>query len=665
MGVQEVQAGGSGEAQRAFTRRVLRDLAAIEALEARGCFDRGPRRIGAEQELTLVDGAWQPAPWNEDILAELDDPEFVTELARYNIEFNLPPMLFQAGALTELHTALRQRIARVRAIAQARGGEVVITGIVPTVDSNHLTLDNITPRDRYYALNDAITSLRHGDFRVRIKGVDQLEANVDSILMEAINTSFQVHWQTTPGEFAADYNLAMATAGPILSACCNSPVLFGKRLWRETRIAIFQQIVDPGSDTPTGRDRTQRVRFGEAWVNESVLELFRADIARFRMLLIDLVGDEDPLAEIEADRPPKLRALQAFNSTVYRWVRPCYGITDGRPHLRIENRYLPAGPTPADETANAALWFGLMAGGREAWGDIRERLDFDDAHANFVSAAREGLGAHFRWFCGKDRPAETLLREELLPVARAGLASAGFDSSEIDRYLGVIDERVAASQTGAQWTLASVANMKGKSTRGERLRTLAAAMATREQMDLPVHAWPLARLGEEGGSVGGYERVGQYMSTDLFTVAEDDLVDLVASIMDWERIRHVPVEDADHCLVGLVSYRRLIRVLAGPPDSPITNGRPESGTLVPVRDIMERTPHTCTPDTPTIDAIRAMETHRVSCLPVVRDGKLVGIVTEHDFAQIARKLLEREFCSDTPNADGLDADSVQQGDQAK
>jgi CBS domain-containing protein len=523
----------------------------------------------------------------------------------------------------------------VRGAARQERAEVLLTGILPSLAKSDLSLENITPKDRYYALNESMTRLRGGPMQLQILGIDEVNIEHDSVLLEACNTSCQVHLQVSADEFASFHNAAQAVLGPVLAACANSPLLFGRRLWYETRIALFQQSVDTRSALSHLREQTPRVRFGDAWVRHSVLELFQEDIVRFRALIQTEV-EEDSLSELDEGRVPKLSALQLHNSTVYRWNRPCYGLLNGIPHLRIECRALPAGPTIPDEVANAAFWIGSVLGAVKECGDVTQFLDFDDAKANFLAAARRGLNAVFTWVSDESVEATQLVSERLLPMARAGLEEAGVDSDDIDRYLGIIRKRVDCGGTGAQWLLRSLQGMKEVGTRPERLAALAGAIAERQHSGKLGHEWEPAELAEAGGWRMNYMRVDQYMTTELFTVHEDELVDLVAFVMDRKQIRHVLVEDDEHQIVGLVSYRSLIRLL--------TRGQiGEQKFTVPVKDVMVKDPVTISPETPTTEAIELMHKHRCSVLPVVKNGKLVGTVGERDFMPIARHFLEQKL----------------------
>lgn len=646
MGLQDINTGTgnvsgiTGDEQRLFMKRLLADLRALDFMLSRGDFETEVRRIGAEQELVLVDSAWQPACKAVEILERLGDSHVTTEVGKFNLEFNLDPVPFGPGGLDRLYRQSKDLLALIRGVSSQFGADLVMTGILPTLQISDMRHDYITPRPRYYALNDALRSLRGEDFELRIKGTDDLTLQHQSIMLEALNTSFQLHFQVTPAEFPLAYNLAQLLTAPILACAVNSPVLFGKRLWSETRIAIFQQAVDTrGARKPNEREQLARVRFGEGWINQSVMEIFKNDVARFRMLFGD-ESNEDPFVELEAGRVPKLKALQTFNSTVYRWNRACYGITDGKPHLRIECRVLPAGPSLEDEIANGAFWWGMMYGGMEALTDVAKRLDFESASGNFTAAAREGLACELNWLDGQSIPARNLILEQLLPLARQGWQRAGVSAEEVNPWLEIIEQRVKSRQTGAKWIIDSGIAMKGQGTRAERLSSLTAAMNQRQKSGKPVHTWPLAELRESGSWSKNFQRVGQYMSTDLFTVQQEDLVDLVAAIMDWEYVRHVPVEDAEHRLVGLVSYRSVLRVISG--RSPEDRSKP-----LAVADIMETEPITAHPDTPTLDAIELMRKHRCSCLPIVKDGRLVGIVSELEFLRIAEKFMMEAFRADS------------------
>lgn len=630
----DVIAETGSDAFRQFTKAILRDLQALEIMLEDGMIESGVRRIGAEQELFLVDEGYRPAPVGVEVLERLGAP-FTSELARFNLEMNLDPLLMTGKVFSELEERLNRHLARAREAAAEEGSKVVLAGILPTLSKSDLGMDNITPKERYYALNEAVGRMLKGQpYRLRIEGTDELHVEHDSVMLEACNTSCQVHLQVSADEFAPLHNVAQAVTGPVLASAVNSPLLFGRRLWSETRIALFQQSLDTRSPSLHMREMSARVRFGEHWIRESVVELFQEDIARFRVLLAGK-ADEDPLAVLEAGGVPRLTALQLFNGTVYRWNRPCYGISDGKPHLRIECRALPSGPSVVDEVANAAFWLGSVIGVSQEYGDVTGLLDFDDARANFAAASKLGLKAAMYWKDGASVAAPRLILDTLLPLAREGLRSCGVDEDDVQKYMGIIHDRVKSLSTGARWARRSLAAMKDRGTRAEQMASLTAAMLRNQEEGTPVHTWDLAEAPGTTDWESSYHRVEQYMTTHLFTVHEDELIDLVAFLMDRKQIRHVLVEDDDHHLTGIVSYRSLLRI--------ISQDGGEGARDRPVREIMETDPVTASPETSTLEAIELLRKHRVSCLPVVKEGRLVGIVSERDFMPIAYHLLEERL----------------------
>ena len=636
MGEHNVTLAQETERSQAFMRALLSDLQALEEMLARGLFETGARRIGAEQEMFLVDGNLRPALIAQQILAQANDSRLTTEIAQFNLEAHLTPRTLGGNCFSELEAEIKEVTAHVRQIARQFESQVVLVGILPTLRQNDLSLASLTPLARYQELNRVITEMRGGPFLIHIKGMDEIQLNHDNVLMEACNTSFQVHLQVAPAEFATLYNLAQLITAPLLAAAANSPVLFGQRLWHETRLALFQNSVDARAGGRLLRHAPSRVQFGDDWVQESVLEIFREDIARFRVILT-ADTQEDALDALAQGTIPQLSNLRLHNGTVWRWNRPCYGVSDGVAHLRIENRVLPSGPTVLDEVANAALFIGLLCALPEEYGDIRQNMSFDDAKNNFLSAARLGLQAQFRWLGGQNYTARTLLLNQLIPLARQGLRQQGVPREEADRFLGVISERVQSGQNGAQWALNSLSALKVTLSPEMQQHALTAAMLEHQQTGQPVHTWPvLSNEASENDWAHNFQTVSQFMSTDLFTVRPDDLVDLAASVMDWKHVRHIPVEDDQGRLVGLVTHRDLLRLVA--------RGLPQ-GSLIPltVRELMKPNPVTVTPTTPTLEAMNLMRSSKVGCLPVVENGCLVGLVTAHDFLAVSAHLLEKHF----------------------
>ena len=605
----------------AFKHALLNDLVALEHMLAHDLVDDVTPRMGAERELFLVDSNLRPAPVASPVLAQLQDPRFTTEMGKFNLEINLAPRMFGGDCLRAMEKDLDELIARARSAAREHSADILMTGILPTAHQYDLSLDNLTPCARYRELNRVMTKLRGGPYNILIKGIDELQITHDNVMPEACCTSFQAHFQVEPKNFAKFYNAAQLVAAPLLAAAGNSPLFLGQRLWSETRVAVFQHSVDDRSRSHMVRNHPARVSFGERWLDQSVLEIFREELARFRVIMTTGV-EEDALAILARGGVPQLAALRFYNGTVWRWNRPCYGVVDGHAHLRIEARAWPSGPSILDEVANAAFFFGLLTGIPRECGDVEELMPFEDAKDNFFVAARHGLSAQFIWFGGHRIPASALILDHLLPIAREGLRQSGVDSADIHRYLGTIEERVRSDRTGSQWTLQSLAAMDPQASREARHRCITAAMLRNQQTGEPVHTWELASLEEAAASGVVYRTVEDCMSTDLFTLRPDDLAQLAASVMDWRRISHVPVEDDSGRLIGLVSYRGLLHVLAADTRS------------ASVRDIMIPNPVAVSPDTPLREAIDWMRKSEMDCLPVMTGDRLVGILTAHDVLRV-------------------------------
>ena len=440
----------SEDERKVFVQHLINDIQALENMIADGLIEDDIVRIGAEQEMCIIKDDYRPSPNSLEILKEVDDPHFTTEFATYNIEANLDPYKLEKDCFATMEHQVRVLLHKVKESAAKHNTKVILTGILPTISKDELGMDFMTPIPRYYRINEVLTAWRGDDFTVRIHGADELSLHHDSVLFEACNTSFQLHLQIPPQDFVKSYNWAQAISGPVLGVCCNSPLLLGKELWRETRIALFQQSLDTRVWTKALREEVARVGFGERWQKKSVAETFKQDISTHRILLTKPI-EENSLQLLKEGKIPKLEALSLFNSTVYRWNRPCYGVGNGKPHLRIENRYIPAGPTVIDEMANFAFWVGLMAGRPHKYDHMPDLMDFRTAKLNFLRAASSGRHAMFSWM-GKAMTMKKIVREELLPIAYNGLRKYNVDEKDIEKLLGIIEKR-ASGRTGADWQI--------------------------------------------------------------------------------------------------------------------------------------------------------------------------------------------------------------------
>lgn len=651
MGEHNVAQNADEKKSQGFMKALLEDLRALAFMLEDGRVESGVTRIGAEQEMFLIDRYLRPSPVSLEVLKHANDARLTTEIARFNLEANLTPLKLEHNCFSLMEQELTEVVALARRSAADHGADVLLAGILPTLQKSDLTLDNLTPIARYHELDRGVIRLRGGPLSIHIKGLDELHLTHDNIMMESCNTSFQIHFQSNAHEFANHYNIAQAITGPVLAVAVNSPLLFGQRLWQETRVALFQHSTDERSRPQLARNQPTRVSFGDRWLRDSVVELFHDQITRFRPIMIT-EPDENPFAVLARGETPSLSALRLHNGTVWRWNRACYGVSEGVAHLRIENRALPSGPTIVDEVANAAFFTGLMAGLPQVYGDISRRMAFDDAKMNFFRAARHGLDAHFHWIDGQSHSAPSLILDQLLPIARDGLRNSQVTNDDIDKYLGIIEERALSGQTGARWMTKSLFSMECAISRDARQRKLTSAMLITQKTGEPIHRWPIIELADPDEWEQGYRTVGQFMSTDLFTVSPDDLIDLAASVMDWRHIRHVPVEDSDGRLVGLVTHRNLLRVMSG------GNRAHDDGSPTTVREVMVADPVTVSPATSSLEAIEIMRNNRVGCLPVVERDQLVGIVTSYDFLEASARLFQQHLAAPTKEGSRARAQGV-------
>ncbi|WP_308250485.1 glutamate--cysteine ligase [Nonomuraea rhizosphaerae] len=448
-------------------------------------FEEDRPLAGLEIELNIVDAAGEAAMCNAEVLAAIRKPDWATELGQFNIEINIEPQELVGDGPTRLEEDVRARLNHAEERAQTQGGHLVLIGILPTLRERDLVEGTLSANPRYKLLNEQIFAARGEDLHLAIEGVERLDTHADSVAPEAACTSVQLHLQVSPEEFAAHWNAAQAIAGPQIAVAANSPYLFGKELHRETRITLFEQATDTRPAELKAQGVRPRVWFGERWIT-SVFDLFEENVQYFPALL-PLCEDEDPRAELEQGRIPALHELTLHNGTIYRWNRPVYAVVDGTPHLRVENRVLPAGPSVADIAANAAFYYGLMAVLPHTERPIWSQMSFAAAEDNLNSAARHGLDARLYWPGMGEVPAAELILRRLLPMAHEGLAKRGVDRAVADRLLGIIEGRCLSGRTGATWQVERVRAQGGD--RHEALRAMTLDYIARMHSNEPVHTW--------------------------------------------------------------------------------------------------------------------------------------------------------------------------------
>jgi hypothetical protein len=478
----------SREERQRYREKVQLCLDVFERLITTWRFDDKPL-IGLEVELNLVDADYQPALVNMAVLDEIADPNYQSELGAYNIELNVDPT--PLAELAEFEHVLRTSLNAAEAKANTRDAHIVMVGILPTLMQEHLAEDSwMSPSTRYLALNDSIFAARGEDLHLDIHGTERLSVYSSTLAPESACTSVQLHVQVDPQDFAPAWNAAQLLAGPQLALGANAPYFFGRELWRETRIDLFGQSTDTRPLELRNQGVRPRVWFGERWIT-SIFDLFEENVRYFPSLLPE-VTDEDPVAELDAGRAPLLQELRLHNGTVYRWNRPIYQVVDSVPHVRVENRVLPAGPTVVDTLANAAFFHGalrtLMTDERPLW----TKMTFSTAEENFFACARHGMDAGVYWPGLGETGAEELVLRRLLPMAHHGLEVAGVPAAIRERYLGIIEDRAKSGRNGAAWQVATVNALEARGLdRSGALTEMVKLYCEGMHANEPVHTWPI------------------------------------------------------------------------------------------------------------------------------------------------------------------------------
>ncbi len=474
-----------------YRQKVRRCLDVFARMLRESRFDFERPLTGLEIELNLVDEHAVPAMRNAAVLAAIPDPDFQTELGQFNIEVNVAPRRLAGDGLRRFEEQVRASLNAAEVHARGVGARMVMIGILPTLRPEHLTHDALSANPRYELLNEQIFAARGEDLYIAITGAERLATSADTVAPEAACTSTQLHLQVSPEQFPAYWNAAQAVAGVQLALGANSPYLFGRQLWAETRIPLFEQATDTRPEELKEQGVRPRVWFGERWIT-SVFDLFEENIRYFPALL-PVCDDEDPEEALDRGDTPALGELRLHNGTIYRWNRPVYDVVRGRPHLRVENRVLPAGPTVVDLLANAAFYFGLVRALAEAERPVWTQMSFVTAEENFHSGARLGLDAQLYWPGQGTVPAGELVLRRLLPLAYEGLDRWGVDPAERDRLLGIIERRSVTGRNGARWQVDTVHHLDEHDhlDRYEALHEMLRRYMPHMHGNVPVHEWPV------------------------------------------------------------------------------------------------------------------------------------------------------------------------------
>ncbi|GDY30167.1 glutamate--cysteine ligase [Gandjariella thermophila] len=480
-----------------YRAKIQRCLDALARMLAENSFSFPRQQMGMEIELNLVDDGMRPAMTNAEVLEKIGDSSFTTELSQHNLEINVRPRPIAGDETLQLEQELRGSIRRADAKAHDVGARLVMIGMLPTLGREHFDRRWLSSNPRYAILNDQIFAARGEEMVLSVEGTampgrqpERLRSYAESILPEAACTSAQLHLQVAPEDFAAHWNAAQCLAGVQVAIGANSPFLLGKALWHETRIPLFLQATDTRPKELQNQGVRPRVWFGERWIT-SIFDLFEENVRYFQALLPE-TSEEDPVAALEAGRCPQLSELRLHNGTVWRWNRPVYDTADGVPHLRVENRVLPAGPTVVDLLANAAFFYGAQRALARHERPLWTQMSFQAAEENLYAGARSGMDAQLYWPGIGWIPPDELVLRRLLPLAHDGLRDCGVSDAARERYLGVIEQRCLTRRTGATWQRRTVALLE----EGGQDRPTALVNMLRRYIELmdagePVHTWPI------------------------------------------------------------------------------------------------------------------------------------------------------------------------------
>jgi hypothetical protein len=448
-------------------------------------------KAGLELELNLVDRDVDPTMNNAEVLAAINEPAWQTELGRFNIEINIPPRRLTQGGPDAWETEIRAALNHAEERSGPTGAHLIMVGILPTLRQEDVGEAALSENPRYRLLNDQVFAARGEDLRLEVDGTDRLRTYADTITPEAACTSTQFHLQVSPEEFPAYWNAAQAVAGVQVALAANAPFLFGKELWHETRIPLFEQTTDTRPQEIKAQGVRPRVWFGERWIT-SVFDLFEENLRYFPALL-PLCDEENPVETLDRGDVPELAELTLHNGTIYRWNRPVYAVAHDKPHLRVENRVLPAGPTVADTLANGAFYYGLTRALVEEERPVWSRMSFQAAEDNLHAAARHGIEASLYWPGMGEVPVAELVLRRLLPLAHRGLELSGMDDAWREPLLGIIEQRCVTGRNGAVWQKEMFHHIDATAHCGrhEALRRMTETYIDYMHLNAPVHTWPV------------------------------------------------------------------------------------------------------------------------------------------------------------------------------
>lgn len=488
MGTDIAKTQFNDEDYRKYRQRLHEELRSLRRVLDQPGFGEGPASFGAELELYIIDDLGCPKAINTQLYEAMQDTQLTLELNRFNLEYNFKPVTQQDAPFTLMRQQMLSALGRLSELASQHQARVLPIGILPTLKREDLGPHAITDLPRYHVLARTLRDKRGEDFHVDIEGKEHLDLHWSDVSLEGANTSFQFHYRVNPNDFADAFNAAQLVTPLVLALAANSPLFLGRQLWQETRIALFKQSIDTRLDDALAKHLPARVLFGLGWVRESIHELFAEGTYLFEPLMP--IWDQ-PVDDDQAP-VPELPALRLHQGSIWSWNRPIYDPADGG-HVRIELRALPAGPTPSDMIAGAALHSGLIRGLQHSIRELLPAMPFRYAEQNFYRAAKHGLDATLIW----PNPQRGQLEERsalhllqcMLPTVEDGLHQLGVSDAEIKQQCTLLRATLAQNTNGAKWQSHMYQQLKNELTKEEALRVLAERYYENSSQDLPVHKW--------------------------------------------------------------------------------------------------------------------------------------------------------------------------------
>lgn len=402
---------------------------------------------GAEIEFLILDKNYHLIPANLEFVEQVAETGLIPEAGASQLEMNTQPVRIDSDFLSRMHQNILTLWNKCCVMARQHDHHIALIGAMPQAEKQHLEPGYITPESYFYLMDDYAKQYRYGKpLAIRLEGEkDSLSLNPSSLAMEGLISSFQLHLQVNESESVAYYNIIQMISAYMVALCSNAPYFYGKNLWSESRIPVFEQLYT--FPTPMAKS----VFFEPDYADQSLFSLFEDNKERYLRLLPEVVAYE---------KDTRMFHVQRQNSCVYRWNRPIVDFNQqGEPTLRIEHRVLSTGPTVVDMVANAAFFYGMVYYFVNQSISAQTLVSCKEARTNFYEAAYFGLDAKLMWRSSKQPVAKVLA--DMLPCAAKGLSQLGVDQKDILYYLQIIQRRITQRQNGSLWQQRFMQNNPG------------------------------------------------------------------------------------------------------------------------------------------------------------------------------------------------------------